>query len=154
MKIFKYIFLLTTIFVSMVMGQSYDHHSFKKFKAPQRDFSIIVSDEGYYPDRMIVFEGEKVRFFVTSTTTDAKCFILENHEVFVPANKGRVAEAEVVLSKAGEYAFYCPSFAHKGKLVVLGERQRAQPVVKVNRDPASTSSFSRESEQAWVPKEY
>lgn len=154
MKYLNLLFVLWAIFLNSVMAISYDHHSFKKFKAPQRDFSIIVSNEGYYPDRMIVFEGEKVRFFVTSTTTDAKCFILENHEVFVPANKGRVAEAEVVLNKAGEYAFYCPSFAHKGKLVVLGERERAQPVIKINRDPASTSVLDKQSEQAWTPKEY
>jgi hypothetical protein len=154
MKQIKIVVFLEMIFIASLWAQGYDHHSFKKFKAPQRDFSIIVSNEGYYPDRLIVFEGEKVRFFVTSTSTDSKCFILENHEVFVPANKGRVAEAEIVLNKAGEYSFYCPSFAHKGKLVVLGERERAQPVVKINRDPASSSVLDKQSEQAWIPKEY
>lgn len=145
--------MLTTITLPVAKSQVYDHHSFQKFKAPQRDFSVIVTNEGYYPDRMIVFEGEKVRFFVTSTTTDSKCFILEDHEVFLPANKGKISEAEVVLDKAGEYSFYCPSFAHRGKLVVLGERERAQPVVKVNRDPASSTSL-RQNEQGWVPREY
>lgn len=145
--------VLIKLSCSLAWAQVYDHHSFKKFKAPQRDFSIIVNNEGYYPDRLIVFEGEKVRFFVTSTTNDAKCFIVENHEIFLPANKGRVAEGEVVFDKAGEYSFYCPSFSHRGKLVVLGDRERAQPVVKVNRDPAS-STVLRQAEQAWTPKEY
>jgi len=153
MKSLLTLITFTGITLQVALAQVYDHHSFKKFKAPQRDFSIIVSNEGYYPDRMIVFEGEKVRFFVTSTTTDSKCFILENHEVFLPANKGRVSEAEVVLDKAGEYSFYCPSFAHRGKLVVLGERERAQSVVKINRDPASSTSL-RQNEQGWVPREY
>lgn len=154
MKYSQLLFIMAWSYFSSLWAQGYDHHSFKKFKTPQRDFSIIVSNEGYYPDRLIVFEGEKVRFFVTSTSTEAKCFILENHNVFVPASKGRVAEAEVVLEKAGEYSFYCPSFAHRGKLVVLGERERSQPVVKVNRDPASSTTVDRESEQHWVPREY
>lgn len=152
----KQIFMIVLIlFLSLTSSwaQVYDHHSFKKFKAPQRDFSVIVSKEGYYPDRIIVFEGEKVRFFVTSTSSESQCFILENHEVFLPANKGRVAEAEIVLDKAGEYSFYCPSFSHRGKLVVLGERERAQPVVKINRDPASSNSL-KQSEQGWIPREY
>jgi plastocyanin len=135
------------------LAKVYDHHSFEKFKAPQRDLSIIVGPEGYFPDRIIIFEGEKVRFFVTSTMSESRCFIVENHQVFVPANKGRIAEAEVVFDKAGEYGYFCPSFSHKGKLIVLGERERAQPVVKVNRDPASSSTL-RQNDQGWVPKEY
>ena len=135
------------------MAQVYDHHSFNKFKTPQRDLAVVVTDEGFYPDRLILFEGEKARFFVTSTTNDAKCMIIENHSFFLPATKGRLTEAEIVFDKAGEYSYYCPSFSHRGKLVVLGERQRAQSVVKINRDPASTTS-EVQTEQGWVPKEY
>lgn len=149
----KTIILGLMIFSHCIWSQVYDHHSFKKFKAPEREFSIIVGEDGYFPDRVIIFEGEKVRFFVTSNTQDSKCFIIENYEVFVPANKGRIAEAEAVFDKAGEFSFYCPSFKHRGKIVVLGERERAQPVVKINRDPASTTSL-KQNEQGWVPREY
>lgn len=150
---YKFIFLIFLGFFQFAEAQIYDHHSFKKFKAPEREFSIIVGNEGYFPDRLIVFEGEKVRFFVTSNAQESKCFIIQNTDVFVPAHKGKITEAETVFDKAGEFSFYCPSFNHTGKIVVLGERERSQPVVKVNRDPASSSNLEQ-NEQGWVPREY
>ena len=149
------IFVLIAIYFSVgaARAQVYDHHSFQKFKNPERDFAIVVTPEGYYPDRLILFEGEKVQFFVTSTSADAGCLIVENHSLFLPATKGRLSEGTVVFDQAGEFNYYCPSYNHKGKIVVLGERQRAQPLVKVNRDIASEKTDTQ-TVDGWVPKEY
>ena len=149
------IFVLIAIYFSVgaAKAQVYDYHSFKKFKNPERDFAIVVTPEGYYPDRLILFEGEKIKFYVTSTSADAGCMIVENHSLFLPATKGRLSEGSVVFDRAGEYHFYCPSYGHKGKIVVLGERQRSQPMVKINRDIAG-EKMDTQTPQGWVPKEY
>ena len=57
-----------------------------------REVSIIVTKEGYYPKSVSVFEGEKIRFFVTSTVEDPGCVIVESHKVFLAATKGKVTE--------------------------------------------------------------
>ncbi len=108
---------------------------------PTRELAIIVTKEGYYPKSISVFEGEKVKFFVTSTVEEPNCLIVESHKVFMAANKGKVTEAETVFDKAGEFAFYCPSSKNDGKVVVI---KKQMP----KRETAS------EGPSVWMPKEY
>ncbi len=108
---------------------------------PTREISIIVTKEGYYPKSLSVFEGEKVKFYVTSTLDEPHCMIVEGHKVFLAANKGKVTEAEATFDKAGEFAFYCPSSKSDGKIVVM---KKFSP----KREIASEKS------EVWTPKEY
>lgn len=110
---------------------------------PMREVAVIVTKEGYYPKSLSVFEGEKVKFYVTSTIEEPHCMIVESHKVFLAANKGKVTEAEAVFDKAGEFAFYCPSSKNDGKIVVL---KKSVP----KREVASEKSH----EGVWTPKEY
>lgn len=108
---------------------------------PTREISIIVTKEGYYPKSLSVFEGEKVKFYVTSTLDEPHCMIVEGHKVFLAANKGKVTEAEATFDKSGEFAFYCPSSKSDGKIVVM---KKFVP----KREIASEKS------DVWTPKEY
>jgi plastocyanin len=110
---------------------------------PTREMAVIVTKEGYYPKSLSVFEGEKIKFYVTSTVEEPHCMIVESHKVFLAANKGKVTEAEVVFEKAGEFAFYCPSSKNDGKIVVLKK-------VVPKREIAS----EKPRESVWTPKEY
>jgi plastocyanin len=112
---------------------------------PTREVSIIVTKEGYYPKSLSVFEGEKIKFYVTSTVEEPHCLIVEGHKVFLAANKGKVTEGEAVFEKAGEFAFYCPSSKNDGKVVVL---KRQSP----KREMASERSNN--DAMLWTPKEY
>jgi plastocyanin len=115
----------------------------KKLEHPTREVAIIVTKEGYYPKSLSVFEGEKVKFFVTSTVEEPHCLIVESHKVFMAANKGKVTEAEVVFDKAGEFSFYCPSSKNDGKLVVLKKFVPKREVASEGSEPS-----------VWKPKEY
>lgn len=110
---------------------------------PTREISIIVTKEGYYPKSLSVFEGEKVKFYVTSTLDEPHCMIVESHKVFLAANKGKVTEAEATFDKAGEFAFYCPSARNDGKIVVI---KKSVP----KREIASEKNEG----MLWTPKEY
>ena len=115
-----------------------------KAERPVREIAVIVTKEGYYPKSISVFEGEKVKFFITSTLEEPHCMIVESHKVFMAANKGKVTEASVTFDKPGEFAFYCPSSKNDGKLVVL-----KKPSLK--REVASEKT---NAPSVWVPKEY
>lgn len=113
---------------------------------PTREVSVIVTKEGYYPKSFSVFEGEKIKFYVTSTVEEPHCLIVESHKVFMAATKGKVTEGEAVFDKAGEFAFYCPSSKNDGKIVVM------KKVVPMNkREIASEKS---DEPNTWIPKEY
>lgn len=130
----KCLFLVIFISLSAFAAES------KKVQ-PMREISIIVTKEGYYPKSLSVFEGEKIKFYVTSTVEDPSCVIVESHKVFMAANKGKVTEGEAVFDKAGEFAFYCPSSKNDGKIVVLKK-------VVPKRNIAS------EKADVWMPREY
>lgn len=133
---FLVIFLLSVSFLAFAQQP-------KKVVAPTREVAIIVTKEGYYPKSISVFEGEKVKFFVTSTVEEPNCMIVESHKVFMAANKGKVTEAEATFEHAGEFAFYCPSSKNDGKVVVLKK-------VMPKREVASEKGEA----QVWMPKEY
>lgn len=113
-------------------------------KTPVREVAVIVTKEGYYPKSLSVFEGEKIKFYVTSTVEAPDCLIVESHKVFMAATKGKVTEAEAVFDKAGEFAFYCPSSKNDGKIVVLKKFQPKREVASENKHDG----------MLWTPKEY
>ena len=112
------------------------------FKVPKRHISIIVTPEGFYPKSISVFEGERVRFFVTSTMDTPSCFMLNEKELFLSASKGRVTEGEVYFANAGDFEFHCPSSKNKGFLTVIGRR-------KIRRKVANEA----QAPKVWMPKD-
>ncbi len=111
-------------------------------KSPLREVSVIVTKEGYYPKHLTVFQGEKVRFYVTSTVETPDCVIIQGHKVFLAATKGKITEGETTFDQAGTFAFYCPSSKHDGKITVL-QRQDQRQRRGIASDP-----------EVWTPKEY
>lgn len=116
----------------------------EKTMPPTREVAIIVTKEGYYPKSISVFEGERVKFFVTSTVEEPNCIIVEAHKVFLAANKGKITEGEAIFDKAGEFAFYCPSSKNDGKVVVLKKQTPKREV----------ASEKEHEGMVWTPKEY
>jgi hypothetical protein len=126
-------FLLLWSFYSWGIG--------KKLEAvmPQREISIIVTKEGYYPKNLVAFKGEKVKFYVTSTTEDPDCFIIQGHKVFLAAQKGKITETDIVMEHSGEFSFYCPSSKNSGKLTILNKKNDGRNIA---------------SEGPWMPKDH
>lgn len=116
----------------------------KNYDVPHRDKSVIVTNEGYYPKAMSAFVGEKVRFFVTSTTKKKECFILRDTNVFLSAVKGQVSEAEYVFNEPGIYEYYCPTGQLRGSLTIL-----EKPKQNDGRELASDESVVK----VWMPRE-
>lgn len=114
------------------------------YKNPKREVSVILTDEGYFPENIVVFKDEKVNFFITSTSEEMGCFIVDKHQVFVGAKKGKITKAEATFSNSGVYKVYCPTSKYVGQVTVLEKKSE-----KPKREVAS-SKVSRE----WMPKEY
>ena len=145
-------FLLTLLFATSALALDYGEVATKPVKIlskPKREVSIIYTKEGYYPDKVTVFEGEEVNFFVTSTEDGPHCFMLEEHKVFLSAQKGKVTEGSDVFKNAGEYKFYCPSSKFSGKVTVL--KKSSKHIAPVKRDIASEGE---RRPAYWTPREY
>ena len=111
---------------------------------PSREVSVIVTKEGYYPKNLTVFQGEKVKFYVTSTVEEPDCMLVQGHKVFLAATKGKITEAEATFDTAGTFSFYCPSSKHDGKITVIKKAEkRAIRGLAGQNDP-----------EVWTPKDY
>ena len=118
------------------------------YQSPLRSYSIIASQDGYYPDKLVAFEGEKVKFFVTGTDKIPNCFIIQQKGLFLAANLGTITEGEVFFDKAGEYEFHCPTNNIRGKLTILS-RDSLKPKVEEKKE----SKRGIASETEWTPKD-
>jgi hypothetical protein len=140
---------LLILFVFTFMAYSFADSPFeeKEFKTPLREISIIATDDGFYPNKAIAYKGEKVKFFVTSTTDSGQCFVLQKHEVFVAAEKGKVHESEVILDNAGRFKFYCPANKSHGYLTVFEK-------FSVEEKPSPARGIASEKPTYWMPRDY
>jgi hypothetical protein len=137
--------LVITIFLAFLNGLTFAAEvKPAKVPTPVREVAVIVTKEGYYPKSISVFEGEKIKFYVTATVEEPNCLLVESHKVFLAANKGKLTEGEVVFDTAGDYAFYCPGSKNDGKVVVL---KKPNPKREVASEKGSESMI-------WTPKEY
>ena len=120
------------------------------FEKPQREFSVILTENGYYPDHLVAFEGERLKLFVTSTMNKPECLVVEDHKIFLEASKGKIASGESVFKKAGKYKFYCPSSEYHGFITVLKKKVEKKEPVKIipSREVAS------EKPAYWLPRDY
>jgi len=91
----------------------------RNLEAPQREYSIIASNEGFYPQNIVAFEGERVKLFLTTISKNPSCLMIPSKNVFLGATQGKMVEAEVLFDKAGSYEFFCPTGKIKGKIQVL-----------------------------------
>ena len=137
------IWLLLSLLSASVAAQNLEPVEFER---PLRELSVIVTENGYYPKRLIAFEGERVRLFVTSTASKNQCLILQKHPAFIAAEKGAVNEATIDVDQAGRYKFYCPSFKYHGLLTVIQKNGPAK-----SRVPAAEPE---EKPKYWTPRDF
>ena len=114
---------------------------------PTREFSVIVTKEGYYPRRISLFAGERLRLFVTNLTDEQNCLIVTGHNIFLAAQKGNITEGEALFDRPGVYPFYCPSSKFNGQITVIEKKKK---VVVQQRGIASEKSAVP---AVWMPKD-
>ena len=103
--------MLASLFQSVLMGA--------ELTLPQRNYSIIATDEGFYPQKLALFAGEKIHLFLTATTKKSSCFIMDEKNIFIGVSKGKISEFELYFDAPGSYRFYCPTGKIQGEFVVL-----------------------------------
>lgn len=143
-----FFFILPIIPMGMALAQKA-----KTFKNPKREISVIVTDQGYFPDQISVFEGEEVRFFVTSTIDGPDCFVVDKHKIFLAAEKGKLTEAQTIFKVPGKYKFYCPSHKFAGHITVI-EKVKLTKSSTQEKNTRDVASENESDSQLWRPQSY
>lgn len=112
---------------------------------PYREQAVIVGKEGFYPGRIVVFKGEKVRFFVTAVGVDSACFNIPDKNAFTSPGKDKIAETEVFFDKVGIFQFNCPNNTFTGRVIVL---EKASDMAETKR-----RGLASDVVKVWRPKD-
>ncbi len=83
-----------------------------------QEVSVIVSDHGYFPNRIFVTQNIPVRVYLTTPSKSTLCFMIDNWSVKKGITPGKVEEVNFVPDRAGNYRFYCPVKSIEGTLTV------------------------------------
>jgi plastocyanin len=117
----------------------------KKLDVPYREQAIIVTKEGFYPNRLVAYKGEKVHFFVTAVGENSACFNIPSKNVFTTAHQGKIAEAETFFDKAGTYTFNCPNSSFSGRVMIIEKA--------ADKDETIRRGLASDVIKVWQPKE-
>ncbi len=139
-----FLYVIVALMPLELMSEELGRFGKKDFKSPVREFGVIATKSGYFPESMFAYVGEKARFFITSTDDTPQCFLLKDHNVFLSAEKGKMQEAIVEFKYPGRFEYYCPSTKFKGHITVV---ERPGTKSKVKREIAS------EKKTYWTPRD-
>jgi hypothetical protein len=145
----KLSYLCLVAFMAIIYQKAYalEETYFKEstLEVPYREQAIIIGKEGFYPNRLVVFKGEKVHFFVTSVGVDSACFNIPDKNIFSSSSKDKIAEAEVFFDKVGVFQFNCPNNTFTGRVMVLEKGS--------DRDETSRRGLASDVVKIWRPKD-
>jgi len=88
------------------------------YKNGVQEFSIIATDTGYLPSRLIVRRNIPVRIFLTSASARTLCIVMDDFSLRKGVANQQVEEVRFLPTKAGQYKFYCPVQEIQGSIVV------------------------------------
>ena len=121
------------------------YHRGSTLDVPYREQAVIMSNEGFYPNRLTVFKGEKVRFFVTAVGDESACFNIPDKNVYTTATTGKIIETETFFDKAGTYQFNCPNNKFAGRVMVIEKESDRQETMR--------RGLASDVVKIWKPKE-
>ena len=143
----KYLLFIMTFFTGFSTASENDPFAAKSFEWPLREVAVIASSEGFYPRTISAFKGEKIRFYLTNTSHEDSCFMINSKEVFLPVKRGELTVVEVEFSREERVEFHCPAGNLKGSVTVL-EHPKERALRLQKREVASDSR-----ERIWMPRE-
>jgi len=117
----------------------------KTLDIPYREQAVIISKDGFYPNRLIVFKGEKVRFFVTAVGVDNACFNIPDKNIYTSAAPQKIVESEAFFDKVGVFQFNCPNNTFTGRVMVLEKAS--------DKEESARRGLASDTVKIWKPKE-
>lgn len=139
------IIIATALFYQKAYALQETYYKGNTLEVPYREQSIIIGKEGFYPNRIVVYKGEKVRFFVTSVGVDSACFNIPDKNVFSSPAKDKIVETEAFFDKVGVFQFNCPNNTFTGRVMVLEKAS--------DREESQRRGLASDVVKVWRPKE-
>ena len=124
---------------------------------------MVLSPEGFVPDQLALFEGERLRLFLATTESREGCLIIPEFGVFLGVLPGSISSAEIVFERAGRFRYHCPGKGRSGLsaegFITVLKRGEKKGRGGRSRNPASISGEGftwrgMEVGDDWMPREF
>ena len=114
-----------------------------------QEVAVIASDLGFFPKTLFVSRDVPVRLFVTSSSKNTLCIMMDSFQVRKQVRSQKIEEITFVPNVPGKYRFYCPVNGMEGLMIVkdFASTQPPQDAVSTQaaapsrREPANYSAF-------------
>lgn len=83
-----------------------------------QEVALIAGDLGFFPKVFFVAPEVPVRLFVTASSKNTLCFMMDSFQVKKQVKTAKVEEITFTPSAPGSYRFYCPVNGMEGTMVV------------------------------------
>lgn len=83
-----------------------------------QEISLIVSDFGYFPNKLFVTQNVPVKIYLITPSKVTMCFMLDTWNLKKGVTPGRVDEITFTPDQPGDHRFYCPVKSIEGTLTV------------------------------------
>lgn len=93
-----------------------------------QEISVIVSDQGFYPERIVLTQGTPVKMYLITPAKVPLCFMVDEWGIRKGVKPGKIEEISFTPDQPGNFRFYCPVKSIEGKITV-----RELPVVEFTR---------------------
>lgn len=121
----KFIKTLTPLFIALLSNlislSLFATNKEDFFKHPTRSFSVIVGPEGYLPNTIIGFAGEKMTLYFTSLIGQESCFVLPSKDIYLGIKKSNLSKIKIRFKNPGTYNFYCPAQDYTGQFLIYSK---------------------------------
>jgi plastocyanin len=104
-----------------------------------QEVAIIASDLGYFPKTIFVSRDVPVRMFVTGSSKNTLCIMMDSFQVRKQIRSQKIEEITFTPSAPGKYRFYCPVNGMEGSLVV---KELTTDRATASTEAGKSSSFS------------
>ncbi len=149
--------LIIFILIFLFYHRSYADESFSS--KTQLSYSIILTETGFIPEQISLFEKEWVSLFLTNTASENSCFILSDKEIHLSVQPGKIVATKIYFEKPGLYSFYCPLYQVKGTIRVLKKDLYAlkeNEKKEMRREISSQANLDHyfiDQDRYWIPKD-
>jgi plastocyanin len=114
-----------------------------------QEVAIIASDLGYFPKTVFVSRDVPVRMFVTSSSKNTLCIMMDSFTIRKQVRSQKIEEITFTPNVPGKYRFYCPVNGMEGTMVVkefasqlagYNDAIESQASAPARRAPASSAA--------------
>lgn len=133
------------LFEAQVFALEESYNNERSLDVPYRELAVIISKDGFFPNRLVVFKGEKVRFFITAVGFDSACFNIPDKNVFSSMASLKIVETETFFDKVGVFQFNCPNNSFTGRIMVLEKES--------DKKETKRRGLASDTIKIWEPKE-